>query len=251
MRIFWRSRGQSKTDGPKPNQRRRKTSPQEASEPAEVAPGKLSRPQPLAISVKGSDEPVRIRIVYHADCDEPLTFRARAGRNGRLQISASTNHTANHSSGGTKEQTGEQEAKRCSRAQPHAFAHCSPVGEANKDFQEFAGYINRRVLELWGTSIDSEFARSIFQALQGASLATLQAAINIKLPDPAAAKRHKPGLLFNLAAQAARAHRISTEHQEKITTLPANACPRCRGRGRDPIMVMENCQSCGGSGESR
>ena len=175
------------------------------------------------------------RVVYHADCDEPLTFRARAGRNGRLQISASTNHTANRSSGGTKEQTGEQEAKRCSRAQPHAFAHCSPVGEANKDFQEFASYINRRVLELWGTSIDSEFARSIFQALQGASLATLQAAINIKLPDPAAAKRHKPGLLLNLAAQAARAHSvlIETEKQDARAVVSHYDPPRLTGEERE------------------
>jgi hypothetical protein len=169
----------------------------DAEEAQTVAPGKVSRPAPVAIAVKNA-EPVHVRIVYHSEFDQPIAFRARAGKNGRLQVTA---------------------CKPCSRPQPHEKA----APEENTALSSYRDYLFPLVLKLWGVATDDDFVRKVFASAQGAPVETLADVVRLKLPNPDKASYHVPGLLVNLAEQAGRTHRLRAElaAKEEARKMPA------------------------------
>jgi hypothetical protein len=168
------------------------SAPQEPTAPATVAPGKSSRPVMLAIALKGQDAPVRLRVEYHSDFDQPLTFRSFPGANGRLRVSVC--------------RPAEQKANGCSRTQPQ-FAN--PTVE-NKRFKEFDTCVNSISLDTWGIALEDALITRIAEAAGAAPVATFERIARKKLSGRNAARDHKPGLLVNLAEQASRSHAKET-----------------------------------------
>ena len=165
-----------------------------------VKPGKRSHPQPVAMPVKGA-EPFVLRVVYHSEFDEPVAFRAHAGHNGRLQVTA-CRPTANVVWGD------EEKANACSRTQPHG----GNPSEENTALAQYRDYLNPLILELWGTAKDDGFIRTVFAAANGAPVEILQAQVELRFRSAqgatmfhAEARKHQPGLLVSLATDAARA----------------------------------------------
>ena len=113
---------------------------------------------------------------------------------------------------------GIEKAKPCSPPQLYEFAPRSPLAEANTELARYREYLFPLVLDLWGTATDEAFVKLIFDAAGGASLETFQAQLILKFKAPDAnrisareAQKHKPGLLKNLAEQAARTHQLARE----------------------------------------
>lgn len=170
-----------------------------------VAPGKSSKPMTVALPRKDA-EPFPVRIVYYCEFDEPVSFRARPGRNGRLNVTACRPAAT---------------APPCSPAQLHTFANPSPPVEENTELARYRAYLFPLVMNLWDTGTDEAFIRSVFELAAGAPLETFQDQVALKFPNPKEARKHKPGLLRNLAAQAAKTHAVRQElEKERLRKMP-------------------------------
>jgi hypothetical protein len=175
-----------------------------------VDPGKRSRPHPIAMPVKGA-EPFMVRVVYHSEFDEPMAFRARAGRNGRLQVTACRPAART---------AGDEEAKPC-RA---AALHGAEGFEANTELTRYRTYLNALMLKLWETAKGEDFIRAVFKAADGAPLEALQNQVALKFKDAQGdatfrkeARKHQPGLLIGLAEDAARAFKLRLQTDKTRT----------------------------------
>jgi len=179
----------------------------EAESERVVKPGQNSRPITVALPVKDA-KPFPVRIVYYCECDEPISFRTRPGRNGRLNVTACR-------------PGGIEKAKPCSPPQLHEFAPRSPLAEANTELARYRAYLFPLVMNLWDTGTDEAFIRSVFELAAGAPLETFQDQVALKFPNPKEARKHKPGLLRNLAAQAAKTHAVRQElEKERVRKMP-------------------------------
>jgi hypothetical protein len=173
-----------------------------------VEPGRSHRPQALSIQT-GKDAPtVTIRVVYRNECNVPLTFRSRTGRNGRVQVTAKFH------------QTGESKANVCSHTGLQSFASSSPTNKATKDFSEYEAFVNRLVLDVWGKKADEQLIAAIVRNAKGAPVDTFQNIVFRKIKGRDAATRHSPGLLPELATDAHRAHEAYKAAQ-RIAPQPA------------------------------
>lgn len=193
-----------------------------------VDPGKSSKPQPIALTVKGS-EPFMVRLVYHSEFDEPMAFRARAGRNGRLQVTA-CRPAANVVWGAANgEKADEGKAKPCSRGQLHG----KDAFDENAELTGYRDYLRPLILDLWNSAKGEDFIRRVFEAAQGAPVADLQSQVDVRFARQQGietfarnARKHRPGLLISLAGDAARAFRLREEIEKArpdkmATTQPA------------------------------
>lgn len=198
---------------------------EDEDQPVEVKPGKVSQPRQLAMPVKGNAEPFIVRMVYHSEFDEPMQFRARAGRNGRLQVTACRPRSSE----------GETRANTYGSAHPHGAS----TFEENKGLSEYRQYLSTLVLDLWGTAPDEAFVKLIFDAAAGAPVEVFANQVNLKFrlsqgveTYQREAKKHQPGLLKNLAAQAARtdAARRSTKGARPVP----DTAPQRRPEPLDP-----------------
>jgi len=181
----------------------------------EVAPGKRSKPQPVAMPVKGA-EPFMVRVVYHSEFDEPMAFRARSGKNGRLQVTAC--RPASNVVWGAE--GAEEKAKACSRPQPHG----AQASEENTELARYRVYLNATMLDLWETAKDERFIQAVFGAADGAPLEALHNQVAIKFKRGQGettfrteARKHQPGLLINLASDAARAFKLRQQTEKERT----------------------------------
>ncbi len=194
---------------------------EEAEEEPErtVAPGKSSKPVTVAMPQKDAD-PFPVRIVYYCEFDEPVSFRARPGRNGRLNVTACRPSSLKPELPATP-----ATVSPCSRTQLHA----APTFEENTELARYRAYLVPLVLDLWGTATDDAFVKLVFDAADGASLETFQAQLILKFKatdanriDAREASKHKPGLLRNLAEQAARTHKLAqAREKERAAAMPA------------------------------
>ena len=195
--------------------------PEPAAETRVVEPGKWSRPHPVAMPVKGA-EPFMVRVVYHSEFDEPIAFRARSGKNGRLQVTA-CRPTANVVWGD------EEKANACSRPQPHG----AEASEENTELARYRVYLNTTMLDLWETAKDEGFIQAVFKAADGAPLEALRNQVAIKFKARQGetifrteALKHQPGLLVSLAADAARAFKL----RQQTETRRDEEMPRAEAR---------------------
>jgi hypothetical protein len=158
-----------------------------------VAPGRQSRPQPVSISVKGSETPIAIRVVYHSRFDEPLSFRTQPGANGNLSVTVS--------------RPDEQKAKRCSPAQPQSFPVSSPSTEENKRLTEYRVFISQLVLNLWGKTADEQLIAAVLKAAGAAPIRLFEHIVFLRFKNRSDASRfHSAGLLPSLAQDARQAY---------------------------------------------
>lgn len=161
--------------------------PQDSQE-STLPPGRTSRPQRLSIAFKGAPSPVELRLVYHSEFDQPLTFRSRAGQNGRVQVTVS--------------KAGEHEAKRCSHGQLQSFAKHSPSTEENKRVNNFTTCISSLMLDLWGKAADAKFTAEVIAAAGTAAPELFERLARERLKRGQG--KHTPGLLVAIAGDAAR-----------------------------------------------
>lgn len=151
-----------------------------------VEPGKVSKPQPLPVKVSKDGPAVLLRVSYRSSCPYPLTFSARAGANGRIQVTAA--HHDHHAN--------------CSRTQPQ-FAKTSVE---TKRFSEFDSASNRLTLRTWTKEADRKLVEQIVKAAGNASAELFEDIASKKLSQPGAGKKHTSGLLIALAQEASRSH---------------------------------------------
>jgi hypothetical protein len=242
---------------------------QERAEPsngpeATVLPGKLSRPQPVAISSTDGAPDVTIRVVYRSvDLPFPVAFRAHPGRNGRLQIS-------------------------CRATAPQNFATYSPIVSPitvePEELSTFHSWITDFVLNFWGKAVDQPLLKSIVSAAEGAPLAVYERIVLQKFKRSHTGRNHSTGLLIELAKDAARAHKAEAalkqaearrrkpatlsvaelaeiEAQYAATAAPAaprgDPCPKCKGKGSKEEWANRGgeykarpiaCTACNGTG---
>lgn len=157
-------------------------------------PGRASRPQPVAMQLKGAAEPVKIRVVYHSDFDQPLLFRTRPGLNGLLDVRVSRPE-------------GEDRAKRCSSPRLQSFANHSPSADANKQLADYRPVISAIVLQIWQKAADDQLIAAVVAAAGPAPVALFQHHVHLKFKSRAdAARFHSPALLPLLAADALKTH---------------------------------------------
>lgn len=241
-----------------------------------VDPGKVSRPAAMSIRPARNAEPVTIRVVYSpSGFEHPVTFRTRAGSNGRLVISASPHR---HSS---------NPPLNCSRTQPQFFASVSPsdstVSVESIQVSSYTAWVTEFVLSFWGKAADQGLIESIISAAAGAPIAVFDRIARQKLTRDLAHGRRKyvPGILINLAQDAARSHQAAEQAaatQERARTAQAEAdaaywreidreahsgpkrekCPTCNGMGsvKGPWRSIGGeygphpiaCEPCAGTG---
>lgn len=151
---------------------------------ATVDPGKVSKPQPVAVSLSKGAPAVTVRISYRPlNFPFPVAFSARPGRNGRLQVS-------------------------CRATTLQRFAEPSPsVSDATVDIERFNAYsesITRIVLEIWGKEADERLIESVFSVSGTAPVWLFESIIEQKFPKRRNPKHHTTGLLIDLAKEAAR-----------------------------------------------
>jgi hypothetical protein len=168
---------------------------------SDVAPGKASRPQAMAISVTKDAPAVTIRVVYRSECPFPVRFKTRAGSGGRLHVTATPN--------------GQSEAKAndCSRTQPQLKNQ--PVD--NTRLAEFGTVVNYITMQVWGKAADDALVAQIVKAAGAATTETFQRIAWLRLKGRESARKHTPGLLVALAgdAQRADAQRAAERAQER------------------------------------
>lgn len=189
------------------------TTTESATETTEttVTPGKLSKPQPVSVSVSRTAPPVTIRLVYNPTgfpC--PVTFRSRTGANGRVQISA-------------EPAKGEGTANHWWSAHHQSFANHSPSSDRNKALSDFGDLVNTISLNTWGFALENDQVRKIFAALDGAPAGIFRAIAEKKLSGRTAAKDHSPGLFVKLAGQARRVWAVQAdlEARQRAAAPPA------------------------------
>jgi hypothetical protein len=234
------------------------TAPETAHETeATVQPGKVSRPQSVAVAVTKDGPPVTIRMVYRSvDLPFPVSFQARAGRNGRMQIN-------------------------CRAVALHRFANpsplISPVSVESAQVNAYREWLDTFLLNFWGKALDETLLKSIVSASSGAPIATFERIVLAKFKRSHSGARHSTGLLIELAKDAAKAWQAE-QRAQKPTPAPragdrppepaeteeappaapqALPCPACKGKGtkakwstRAGIYAErpEKCSTCLGSG---
>ena len=168
---------------------------------SDVAPGKASRPQAMAVSVTKDSPAVTIRVVYRSECPFPVRFKTRTGSGGRLHVTATPNGPS------------EQKANDCSRTQPQLKNQTVD----NTQLTEFSTVVNYITMQIWGKAADDALVSQIVKAAGGASTETFQRIAWLKLRGPESARKHTPGLLVALAgdAQRADAQRTAQRAQER------------------------------------
>lgn len=228
-----------------------------ASAEQTVQPGKVSKPQAISLNVAKGVPDVTIRLVYRvSECPVPLTFSARTGRNGRMQIS-------------------------CRGTAPQRFAISSPSvkpatveDERVKSYSEF---VSEFVLQKWGKAADEKLISAIISASGDAPIETFKRAIQNRIQSI-----KKTGILINLAADAARAdvevkkftskkpkepepaafspEEVAEleEHEQRVREFEAahaNDCKLCSGKGRITYQATagrkaetKKCGPCSGTG---
>lgn len=179
------------------------TRPAEAPAAATVQPGKSCRPPAISLTVKECPTPINIQVEYHSDFDQPLSFRARPGTNGRLRISVC--------------RPVEQKANGYGCPQPQL----KKSNAENKRFSAFDSVANDISLKVWGIALEDELIRRIAAAAQNAPPEIFARICHAKFRDKASAAKHQPGLLVNLAGQAARSY----AKQQAIDAARAAATP--------------------------
>jgi len=162
----------------------------DAGDPVNVDPGRRSRPQQVPLQLRRDAAPVTIRLVYHAGgFEQPITFRARTGRNGRLEITA-----APHVSYGC--------------AQPQRSAVSSPSKPAvtvdTEQVKAYKSFLREFCLNAWGKVADEALVSSVISSSRGAPLPYFTARVHEKFSKR---NRHTSGILSNLASDAAEAWR--------------------------------------------
>lgn len=178
----------------------------------EVAPGKRSKPTALEMPVKDG-ESFRIRVVYHSDgFDEPVAFRARPGKNGRMDIWSSPCRPAGNVVWGDVT-PGDHGKEQSAYTGPPVYGKQTFV--QNTDLSGFRNYLNPLILELWDTAKDEAFIRQVFDAAEGAPLDTFKTHVEVKFSAAQGnaafhrnARKHQPGLLIALACDAGRAWKL-------------------------------------------
>jgi hypothetical protein len=203
--------------------RRQDDEDEDEDEPIEVKPGRVSRPRELAMPVKDA-EPFKVRIVYNTEFDVPMSFRARAGRNGRLQVTACRPRIE-----------GKEKANPCSRTQPHG----ATTFEESKGLFEYSQYLSTLVLDLWGTAPDEAFVKLCFDAAAGAPVGVFANQVKVRFRHAQGAetfqreaRKHQPGLLVKLAEQAARTHAAHRQREKETANKMPTVEPQ---RRREPL----------------
>ena len=125
-----------------------------------VQPGKVSKPQSMPVNIAKGSPDVTIRLVYHVkECPVPLTFSARSGRNGRVQIS-------------------------CRGTAPQFSAVSSPVispvSVEKERLESYRSWITDFALDYFGKSPDETLITSIVAASEGAPIEVYQAIVEAK-----------------------------------------------------------------------
>jgi hypothetical protein len=250
---------------------------EEATPPAQpeaestVANGRLSRPQPVAVRTSRDAAPVTIRLVYNpTGFDSPVTFRARTGANGRVQVTC------------TPHREGEAKANDCSRTQPQL----KKADVDTKRFSDFDLCVNAIALQTWGFALEDGLIRRIMTAAGPAPVALFNRIARKKLETRTAARDHKPGLLVNLAEQACRSHEKemaleaqraaerpaapqppaltreeleqAAELERRLSQPKPDPCPKCKGTGMGKSVWTSiggvyaprpsRCEPCSGTG---
>lgn len=229
-----------------------------------VDPGRVSKPQAVAVSPSKGAPVVAIRLVYRSlDLPWPVSFRATPGRNGRVQIS-------------------------CRATAPQFFANPSPSDVANKENSNYETAINRLMV--------SEFEKPFAPATDPSDKKFFQSIVEAAGPDlhpdffdsycrseiHAMRRMKKPvqsGILVSMAAQAARKWPIVAAAiaaatpdpsrdlsapkptAEEIASIDAweKECHPCNATGRRGFWyqgvfsemtgkMAEPCRSCNGTG---
>jgi len=161
-----------------------------------VANGETSRPTSLSFRPARDAEPITLRVIFSpTGFETPITFRARTGGNGRIQITA------------TPARLGESQANGCSHGQPQLRK--SPVD--NKAFEEFETAAQRVAIGVWGYALDDNLIRRIWERLGGETPAALFERVCEAKLITGRKHHHTPGLLVNLAEQARRAYATETQ----------------------------------------
>lgn len=227
-----------------------------------VEPGKNSRPARFQLAAPTAT----IRVTYRSDFSFPVRFRATAGSNGSLHVTAAPH--------------GEQEANNCSHAQPQR----AKLSEEKKRFIDFEDAATRVTLANWSKLADAALVNSIVEAAgPDTPVWMFEQICNGRLLKKR--KQDTSGLLIHLAKEARerfeREEMASTEAQKRLDASlkqmaptpgeraiaareralrqqeyvkKQSQCPGCEGSGRrhvGPVSwgVTKNCGLCGGSGE--
>ena len=165
---------------------------------SDVAPGKASRPQAMAVNVTKDAPAVTIRVVYRSECPFPVRFKTRTGSGGRLHITATPSPS-------------EETANDCSRTQPQSKNQ--PVD--NTRFAEFGRIVNNITMQVWGKAADDALVAQIVEAAGAATIETFRRLAWLRLRGPEAARKHTPGLLVALAGDAQRADVQDAAHRAR------------------------------------
>lgn len=155
---------------------------------ATVEPGKVSKPQPVAVSPSRGAPAVTIRMVYRSqDLPFPVAFKAHPGRNGRIQVT-------------------------CRATAPQFFAApspvVSPVSVESERINSYTDFLNEFVPEIWGKGADQQLIDSIVSASGTAALFRFENMVRERIT-PRNRKKHTTGLLIELAKDAARGQAAS------------------------------------------
>lgn len=166
----------------------------QAEQEATVDPGKVSKPQPVAISLSKGTPAVTVRISYRpVDFPFPVTFSARPGRNGRVQVS-------------------------CRATTLHRFASSSPskstVSVDSERVNAYRESIASIVLDIWGKSADETLIKSIVSASGNAPVWLFNSLVEQTFPKRRNPKNHRTGLLIHIAGEAAKGQ-IARENADK------------------------------------
>ncbi len=170
-----------------------------ADEPeATVQPGRVSKPQAVAVSPSKGAPAVALRIVYRSvDLPFPVSFRAAPGKNGRVQIS-------------------------CRATAPQFFASSSPsvlpANNTNDSIKAYSEALDQIVSDFWGKAPDTKLIESVTNAADGAPVWLFHQIVAAKFKRGVG--KHSTGLLIELAKDAAQGHKL--ELQQAAKTLEAN-----------------------------
>lgn len=153
------------------------------------ANGNATAETPLQIATAPDSPAVHVRIVYHSGFDVPVALSASA-RRGRVHVTA-------------RPWTGS-----CTGQPVQKFAVSSPV-LPSAESEKYRRELPQLILHLWNTAKDEAFIGAIVAAANGAPWEDFLSQLRLKFGDRfERATKHQPGLLRNLAAQAAAAHRL-------------------------------------------
>lgn len=158
--------------------------PAEAAPEESVEPGKVSKPQPVAVSLSKGAPEVTVRISYRPlDFPFPVAFSTRPGRNGRLQMT-------------------------CRATTPQRFAVLSPsvndVSVESERLEAYSDSISSIVLDIWNKEADRKLIDSIVSAAGTAPVWLFESLIEQKFPKRRNPQNHVTGLLIGIAEDAAK-----------------------------------------------